>query len=183
MSRSVLVVIIACTCPLLIAGCGSDKALGVPLPVPVNASEFGDKWPLTVSSGHLSCLPGSEVIFYAPDGTVYAVNGSARGTKRWQPIDPIWKIDESLYDVAPVARIQESTRRAIFADVVRCEDENRAGSRQRDACKAQIDKESKLTVAERRTITSEGIAKSWPPLPPTRVNISPLIELGLQICD
>lgn len=62
--------------------------------LPVMASRFTE-WPFTVSAGTLRCHSGSEVTFEAPDGTEYAVNGTAKGAG-YPPIDPIWADDEDL---------------------------------------------------------------------------------------
>lgn len=53
------------------------------------------EWPLTVSDGVVRCEGSGgigSVIFTAPDGTDYAVNGTAKGFHRELPeIDAIWK--------------------------------------------------------------------------------------------
>jgi hypothetical protein len=61
--------------------------------------------------------------------------------------------------------------------------ELRSTDRKRAACKARVDEPRKVTAAERDMISSEGIAKAWPPLEPTRIDMSPLIEGGLQMCQ
>jgi hypothetical protein len=50
----------------------------------------GHTWPLTVDSGQVSCEPGSRVLFTAPDGTKYSLNGLAKGQHKWKDIDAIW---------------------------------------------------------------------------------------------
>lgn len=55
----------------------------------VSRSDFGDAWPLTVESGTLRCEPGRAVVFRSPDGTDYAVNGSAMDG-RYRDIEAIW---------------------------------------------------------------------------------------------
>jgi hypothetical protein len=59
----------------------------------VAQAEFGDDWPLTVSEGTLRC-EASKVTFEA-DGTVYAVNGTARADDSYSDIDSIWADDPS----------------------------------------------------------------------------------------
>jgi hypothetical protein len=57
--------------------------------VEISATEFGKEWPFTVERGTLACVPpGSNVVFTA-NGVTYALNGRARGAKRWAEIDPI----------------------------------------------------------------------------------------------
>jgi hypothetical protein len=58
----------------------------------ITKQEFGDKWPFTVDEGILACKGTSsfgEVTFTA-NGKTYAVNGAARGTKKYIPADEIW---------------------------------------------------------------------------------------------
>lgn len=62
----------------------------------VSRSDYGRRWPLTVSSGVLRCDEPGEVTFTAPDGTTYWVNGTAGNAaalNEWYRIDPIWKDD------------------------------------------------------------------------------------------
>lgn len=76
---------------LVVAGCGGEKGS------PVSQEQFGEQWPLTVPSGRLSCIffKGRRqiVTFIAPDGTEYALNGHAKGSGYFSPIDPIHKPD------------------------------------------------------------------------------------------
>ena len=196
--------ILACTCVLATSACSSSessKSIESSEPgVVVRAGEYGDKWPLTVNEGRIACVTGNHVIFTAPDETVYALNGSARGAGRWRDVEAIWRSNDSLFDATPLERIPESERRDIFAELVGCDDKNRersmtpgqnvaafqhevrASDRNRAACKARVDKQRKVTTSERDAISSEGIAKGWPPLDPTRIDISPLIQRGLQLC-
>lgn len=67
---------------------------------------FGADWPLTVDFGVVACADGS-VTFRAPDGTKYAVNGTAQAQHRALPkIDAIWADDPDLdgvkINIAPV---------------------------------------------------------------------------------
>jgi hypothetical protein len=65
-------------------------------------------WPLTVSHGEVRCegsAGAGAVIFRAPDGTDYGVNGTALGSGAPR-IDPIWKKDPDIpgarVDIRPV---------------------------------------------------------------------------------
>jgi hypothetical protein len=79
------------------AAWSAEKAL------PVRESDLGDKWPLTVSEGFIRCEPvsavSSAVTFTTLDGSIYALNGIAKGLrsptgeKRFLPIEPIWLPD------------------------------------------------------------------------------------------
>jgi hypothetical protein len=65
----------------------------------VTASDFGDRWPFTVTEGELDCIRGREesgrrrdAIVFRSGGKTYALNGPAerRGDLS---IDPIWRAD------------------------------------------------------------------------------------------
>ena len=69
----------------------AEKALS-PSEAEVSREEFGAKWPLTVDRGVLSCNGSNGVgqVFFTSGGKTYAVNGLARGTKKYPPADEIW---------------------------------------------------------------------------------------------
>lgn len=81
----------AVTLLLLAVGCGGERG------TPVTQEQFGDEWPLAVSSGNLSCvsLDGQRqiVTFIAPDGVEYALNGNAQSTGYFRSINLIQKPD------------------------------------------------------------------------------------------
>jgi hypothetical protein len=56
----------------------------------ISQAEYGDKWPFTVPSERLECVPYSKVVFHA-GGVSYAVNGLAMSDNRYREIRPIWK--------------------------------------------------------------------------------------------
>lgn len=59
----------------------------------VRREDLGDEWPLTVARGTLRCTGSARlgaVTFEAPNGRVYAVNGTARSRPGTREIDPIW---------------------------------------------------------------------------------------------
>ena len=67
----------------------------------LSANEFPGKWPLTVEEGTLFCepltrgaRPMGRIAFRAPDGTTYAVNGTAQ--PKYPRIDPIWRSDPEI---------------------------------------------------------------------------------------
>lgn len=43
----------------------------------VSAADYGAPWPVAVDHGVISCRDDSAVLFTAPDGVVYTINGSA----------------------------------------------------------------------------------------------------------
>lgn len=66
----------------------------------LDAKTIGPDWPLTVDLVTLICIhlgmyPGDRVsqdavLVVSPDGTKYAVNGTALDTKQWPPVNEIW---------------------------------------------------------------------------------------------
>ena len=72
----------------------------------MSKSELGDAWPLTVESGTVTCENGSQVIFAAPNGTRYAVNGTAMSQTDLPRIDEIWApdptIDGAKVNISPI---------------------------------------------------------------------------------
>lgn len=58
----------------------------------ISKSIIGDKWPLTVDSGTVSCSytsSGGKVVTFTANGTRYGVNGTAL-SQGLPKIDPIW---------------------------------------------------------------------------------------------
>lgn len=63
-------------------------------------------WPLEPEYGALRCEDGSAVVFDAPDGQTYAVNGTAKSWKKGREIRPIWLDNPDLeglkIDIGPL---------------------------------------------------------------------------------
>lgn len=57
---------------LLLSACGSE-----PKTLAITSAQYGDKWPLTVEKGTLSCEPPTRIIFTTEDGKKFGVNGTA----------------------------------------------------------------------------------------------------------
>jgi hypothetical protein len=76
---------------------------GPPSSLLIRRSDLGDDWPLTVESGTLRCEGAGAVVFKAPDGTEYALNGLAA---EYPDIGPIWAADPtgqtSKLDIGPL---------------------------------------------------------------------------------
>lgn len=66
---------IAAVAAAFISACSSTPEYQT---IEVTADQFGDKWPLTVDKGTLHCEQPTRIIFTAPDGQKYGVNGSAQ---------------------------------------------------------------------------------------------------------
>ena len=72
------------------------REIATPAPVPgaVSRADYGDAWPLTVESGVVRCDLGHAVVFHAPDGTDYALNGIAMAEpEKYKDLHPIWADD------------------------------------------------------------------------------------------
>lgn len=65
---------ISALCAAFLSACSSTPEYKT---VEVTADQFGDKWPLTVDKGSLHCEPPTRIVFTAPDGQKYGVNGTA----------------------------------------------------------------------------------------------------------
>jgi len=61
----------------------------------ISSSDLPGEWMLTVDSGELLCIPPKKVVFVAPDGTEYGVNGTAKGFG-YPEITPIWKDNPAI---------------------------------------------------------------------------------------
>ncbi|WIB33915.1 YebY family protein [Curtobacterium sp. MCSS17_005] len=77
------------------------------------STKFGDEWPLTVPYAVVRCknitaggMDLNVVTLKAPDGTRYAVNGTAQDHTSYPEIDPIWApnpdVDGLRIDISPV---------------------------------------------------------------------------------
>jgi hypothetical protein len=76
-----------------LVGCSSSVSTVARGPsVQVSRADFGRDWPLTVSSGTLSCKGNGKVTFET-GGTVYAVNGMAGAMTDLPSIELIWRDD------------------------------------------------------------------------------------------
>lgn len=75
----------------VLSSCGENNSSKLT----VSQAEFGDSWPLTVSSGYLECWKKNAVLFHT-GGRTYAVNGTALGWRHqegWRDIKEIWADD------------------------------------------------------------------------------------------
>jgi Protein of unknown function (DUF2511) len=77
---------------VILAGCSGSAPVATPVLGAVSRAQYGDAWPLTVESGVLRCEPGQAVVFRAPDGSDYGVNGPSLDDS-YHHIEAIWAAD------------------------------------------------------------------------------------------
>ncbi len=152
----------------------------------VSRSEFGERWPFTVDRGVVRC--DNNAITFATDGNVYAVNGVAK-SRGIAAIEPIWRATHVRMNYEPLTRIAVAERKAVYRGIIDCEDKQeddpdiQKAAKVAEQCKAALRRHYSITDKEIEQIGSEGLAENWPPLPPVRVSIGPIIDLGLSLCD
>jgi hypothetical protein len=80
----------------------------------VSRSQFGDKWPFTISEGYVESI-NYAVVFHTVDGKTYALNGIAMG-RNYLDIEPIWRRDprypELKISVGPLIEVGIKNRKA-----------------------------------------------------------------------
>jgi Protein of unknown function (DUF2511) len=79
-------------------GSGAAQPQLSPNEIKISKQDFGNDWPFTVSEGVLACKGSGgagEVVFTA-NGASYAVNGVAKGTKKYRPIEEVGAENPSL---------------------------------------------------------------------------------------
>ncbi|WP_419861751.1 DUF2511 domain-containing protein [Candidatus Palauibacter sp.] len=170
----------------------------------ISRSDFGDEWPFTVESGLLRCSPPS-VVTFTSGGTTYAVNGTAMTVVgAGVAIEPIWALAPPLIsDIDIVDRLSLSDRQEIFRQLGVCEDRamERAeteipvtdmasltamAERQDELmaeCKGQVRSRFGIDGDEETKIAVEGVSGALPSSTRLRVDISPVIQAGLALCE
>ena len=82
----------------------SNKSVSKKSLIKLSQSDYGEKWPLTVESGFVKCLPlGAGAVVFMSEGNTYAINGIAKGfakQKGFKDIDKIWKYAPTYYKAA-----------------------------------------------------------------------------------
>ena len=72
----------------------------------ISRDDLGDRWPFTVNSGVIACNhPSSAVVFFTNE-KIYAVNGVAKGQKRYADVREILRdhpfVAGSQVDIGPI---------------------------------------------------------------------------------
>jgi Double zinc ribbon/Protein of unknown function (DUF2511) len=178
----------------------------------ISSTEYGDRWPFTVSDGVLSCVAVGKLgatsvgaVYFRVGATNYAVNGVAKGRGGNPNFETIWRTRPVSSPPNIVARVPEPERRDIFRTEVAClEQAERAAllkfpgasslselktsavyeEKMLANCKQQVMAKNALTATELDLIDAEGYALHWPPnTPPRAASIGPIIEDGLELCS
>lgn len=141
---------------------------------------FGWRWPFTPGTGTLGCDAGA-VVFRA-NGASYALNDQAR-SRGFASVDPIWQTQTSGPRHEPLKRLPQDQRMRIFAESVACGghgagDQSANGS----PCEQRVRERFGLSDTELEQVEVEGQERLWPPLPPKRMNLEPLVNAGLALC-
>ncbi|MDE0145385.1 MAG: DUF2511 domain-containing protein [Nitrospira sp.] len=73
----------------------------------ISKQQFGTKWPLSVSSGIVECLPiGRGAVVFKSEEKTYALNGIAKGVAEkhgFSNIEEIWLDDPEFHKIAEEA--------------------------------------------------------------------------------
>jgi hypothetical protein len=99
--KTVIPIVVIAACFVRNAGAGT---------VPIKASEYGSKWPFTVSEGILerTSIGNRNFVTFTADGKTYAVNGTSRNVaeqKGWIDFTVIWKDNpngDGKVDITPI---------------------------------------------------------------------------------
>ena len=170
------------------AGCGSkapevsDPVEGVPLSQQrtITRNELGYKWPFSVGAGTVACDGGA--LFFRSAGTTYALSRGA-GTRGYANVDAIRRVQGSGPPSDPVARLTQEDRMKVFAQAAGCG--STADTLQRAAaleCRTRLRDRHKLSDDELARIEAEGVERTWPPLPPVLMDLTPVLDAARPLC-
>ena len=179
----------------------------------IEEAEFGDAWPFTVSAGLLSCEGSAVTFegggtTYAVNGRArglgrYAEIGPLVRTTQLldPPADLVTRIseDDRQRVFKEVVACEDNARERAEAAFPETDASHPDFNMDRfdELLDKQIDLERQLTNEcksglqdrhdlqddELASISAEGVAMNWPPLPQTRMDVSPIINIGLTLCE
>lgn len=116
LSLAALAVMVACGAPRPAGGgLQQQQRRQVGGRLTVTKAEYGERWPLTVDTAEVECLPGDRYVVHA-NGTTYGLNGLAMaGPDAYPSVRPIWRDDPnnpgSKVSIAPLIEAAKSTCR------------------------------------------------------------------------
>lgn len=173
---------------LLCACGGGSSARQITDPIPdvpstqqraVSRHDFGWYWPLAAGAGTLGCSSGA-VVFRAA-GVTYALNDAAKA-RRYADVTSIHNAASSA-PTNPLKRLRQDDRMRIFADAAACPEPRSMQAERGDACAQRLLTTYRISDPELRQIQAEGQERRWPPLTPSRVDLKPLVDAGLELCS
>lgn len=140
----------------------------------IDRSEFRFQWPFAIGKGMLSCDSGAVMLQTA--GVTYGLNEEAieRGLP---PASPILMTQQQP-PTNPLGRVPQNDRERIFSVALGCD-----GAKDPARCRTSVGSQYGLTDAELEQILVEGRERTWPPLPPRRRSVQPIVEAGLRLCQ
>jgi hypothetical protein len=174
---------------LLLALCGTcrgtgavpDSAHGIPLVQQrvVTQADFGADWPFEPAAGTLACIAGA-VVFRA-QGVDYALNEAAKSRGYALP-GPLVRMQRSRPPTNPLPGVRQDQRQKIFSASMQCDREAVRTGTDASACKQRLRDAMKLSGSDLRQIEAEGQERVWPPVPPRRQSVQPIVEAGSHLC-
>lgn len=101
---------------VLLYSCGPDGKK-------ITKQEYGEKWPLTVNEGYISCH-NSAIVFECND-KLYPVNGTAKSrydtNSKYNDISEIWAYDDELNRLDGIQKYKKDITPIIEAGLKICE--------------------------------------------------------------
>jgi len=149
----------------------------------ITRDQLGRTWPFTVASGTLYCERQGNHVVFESGGNHYAINGSAKGAATK---NGYLAVDAILQPLPPqpvrvrIDRLPEPRRKDVFAEAARCDGVSTFGAHD---CRAAILRNVGISESELGHIVEEGIAMAWPPIPPRRADITPILTRGVALCN
>jgi hypothetical protein len=178
MSRAGLILLLAlcCTCRGV-----PDPAHGIPLNQQrvVTQADFGADWPFEPAAGTLACIAGA-VVFRA-QGVDYALNEAA-SSRGYAPPGALVRMQRSRPPTNPLPGVRQDQRQKIFAASMQCDRQAAGTGTDGSACKQRLRDAMKLSDGDLRQIEAEGQERVWPPVPPRRQSVQPIVEAGSHLC-
>lgn len=173
---------------LMNIACSQDRSAAVAGRIPdipenqqrvVTRGEFEWRWPFTGGVGTLGCA--SDAVVFRFDGVTYAVNDTAK-SRGFVSIEPIRLTQSSGWPRDPLKRLPQDQRKQIFARFTACERHAARDPTGAAQCTQRLRQAHGLSAPELKQIEVEGLERLWPPLPPKRVSLEPMIEAGRKLC-
>jgi hypothetical protein len=169
---------------LLLALCGTcrgvpDPAHGIPLDQQrvVTQADFGSDWPFEPATGTLACIAGAVV--FRTQGVDYALNEAAR-SRGYAPPGALVRMQRSRPPTNPLPGVRQDQRQKVFSASMQCD--RAAAGGDASACKQRLRDAMKLSDSDLRQIEAEGQERVWPPVPPRRQSVQPIVEAGSHLC-